>query len=108
MEQRTIDFLKTLKNQNEISEKNYVHLYPSGSKPRIFYGLGKTHKTLENGIPIFRPTLSATDTATYKLAKFSDKLLKPITTNEFLWNIRSHLLKKLKNLILIFLWLVPM
>ena len=68
-QQRTIDFLKTLKNQNEISGKNYVHLYPSGSEPRIFYGLGKIHKTLEDGIPTFRPALSAIDTATNKLAK---------------------------------------
>ena len=41
MEQRIIDLLKSLKNQNEISEKNYDNLYPSGSKPGIIYGHGK-------------------------------------------------------------------
>ena len=55
MEERIIDLLKSLKNQNKISEKKY-NLYPSDSKP----GLGKIHKSLEDGIPTFRPILSAT------------------------------------------------
>ena len=83
MEQCIIDLLKSLKNQNEISEKNYDNLYPSGSKPGILCGLGKIHKALGNGIPTFCPVLSAIGTPTYNLAKFCDKLLKPITTNEY-------------------------
>ena len=82
MEQRIIDLLKSLGNQNEISEKNY-NLYPSCSKPGLLYGLGKTQKALEDWIPTFSLILSAIDTSTYKLAKFCDKLLKPITTNEY-------------------------
>ena len=82
-EQHIIDLLKSLKNQNEISEKNYDNLYLSGSKPGIIYGLDKIHKVLEDGIPTFRSILSAIGTPTYKLAKFSDKVLKPITTNEY-------------------------
>ena len=35
------------------------------------------------GIPTFRPILSAIGTPTYKLAKFCDKLLKTINTNEY-------------------------
>ena len=38
---------------------------------------------MEDGVPTFRPILSAKGTPTYKLAKFCDKLLKPITTNEY-------------------------
>ena len=83
IEQRIIDLLISLKNQNEIPKKNYDNLYPSGLKPGILYGLGKIHKVLEDGIPTFRPILSAIGTPTYKLAKFCDKLLKPITTNEY-------------------------
>ena len=82
MEQRIIDLLKSLGNQNEISEKNY-NLYPSCSKPGLLYGLGKTQKALEDWIPTFSLILSAIDTSTYKLAKFCDKLLKPIATNEY-------------------------
>ena len=83
IEQRIIDLLISLKNQNEIPKKNYDNLYPLGLKPVILYGLGKIHKALEDGIPAFCPILSAIGTPTYKLAKFCDKLLKPITTNEY-------------------------
>ena len=81
MEQRIIDLLKN--NQNEISEKNYDNLYSSSSKPEILYGIGKIHKALEDGIPNSRPILPAIGTPTYKLVKFCNKLLKPITTNEY-------------------------
>ena len=83
MEQCIIDLLKSLKNQNEISEKNYDNLYPSDSKPGILYRLGKIHKVLEDTIPTFHPILSAVGTSTYKLAKFCDKLPTLITSNFF-------------------------
>ena len=83
MEQRIIDLFKSFKNQNEISEKNYGNLYASGSKPGILYVLVKIHKALEDGIPTFCPILFAVGTTIYKLAKFCDKLLKPITINEY-------------------------
>ena len=53
------------------------------SKPEILCGLGKTHRALEDGIPTFGPLLFTIDTLTYKLANFCEKLLKPITTNEY-------------------------
>ena len=55
-------------------------------KSGILYGLGKIHKALEDRIPTSRPILSAIGTPTYKLANFCDKLLKPITTNEYTIN----------------------
>ena len=58
-------------------------LYPSGSQPNALYRLSKIHKTLEDGIPSFRPILSAIGTLTYKLAKFCGQLLKPLTNNEY-------------------------
>ena len=58
-------------------------MYPPGSKPGILYGYGKIHRALEDGISTFHPILSAIGTSTYKWAKFCDKLLKPITTNEY-------------------------
>ena len=76
MEERIIRFLKSLEDQGEISEEEKNDLYPSGSKARLLYGLAKIHKALENGIPSFRPILSATGTPTYKLAKFCDQFLK--------------------------------
>ena len=65
-----IAVLKSLKNQNEVSDKNYDNLHPSGSKPGMLYEL-----------PTFPPILSAICTLTYKLSKLCDKLLKVIATN---------------------------
>ena len=76
MEQRIPDLVKSLKTQNEISDKNHDTLYQPGLKPGMLYGLGKIHKSLEDGISTFRPILSAIGT-------FCDTLLKPITTNEY-------------------------
>ena len=83
MEERIIRLLKSLEDQGEISEKEKKDLYPSGSQPGVLYGLAKIHKALEDGIPSFRPILSAIGTPTYKLAKFCDQLLKPLTNNEY-------------------------
>ena len=83
MEGRIIDILKNFENQNEIKEKNYDNVYPSSSKRGILYGLGKIHKALADRIPSFRPIVSGIGTPIYKLAKFWDKLLKPIATNEY-------------------------
>ena len=44
---------------------------------------GKIQKALKDGILTFCPILSAVGMPTYKLAKFCDNLLKPITTNEY-------------------------
>ena len=60
MEQHIIDLLKSLKIKMKFQRK---------INKRI--------------IPTFRPILSAIGMPTYKLAKFCDKLLKPITTNEY-------------------------
>ena len=54
-------------DQDEISEKEKKDLYLSGSQLGVLYGLAKIHKALEDGIPSFRPILSAIGTPTYKL-----------------------------------------
>ena len=46
------------------------------------YGLGKIDNAMEDEIPWFRPILSVITTPTYKLPKFCDQLLKPLTNNE--------------------------
>ena len=78
-----ICLLKNLEDQGEISEKEKNDLHPSGSKPGVLYGLAKIHEALEDGMPSFRPILSAIGTPNYKLAKFSDQLRKPLTSNEY-------------------------
>ena len=74
-------FWFTQKIRNETSEKNYGNLYPSRSKPGILYWLGKIRKPMEEGIPIFRPIMSAIGTPTYLLERFCNNFMKPIATN---------------------------
>ena len=82
-EKRVTDLLKKLKNKNAISEESYNKLRLVGSKPETLYGSAKVHKPLINGLPPFRPILSAIGTATHKLAKFLVPVLFDITQNEF-------------------------
>ena len=76
-------FLKILETKKEISSEEYKDLSTSGSRPGIMYGLAKVHKTVTDGLPSFRPILSAIGTPTYKLAKFLVPILEPLTTNEY-------------------------
>ena len=51
--------------------------------PDILYGNRKVYKTVVNNTPKFRPSFSAINTSTYLLAKYSNPILSPLTTNEF-------------------------
>ena len=77
MEERIIRLLKSLEDQDEISEKERSDLYPSAFKPGVLYGLAKIHQALEDGVPI------AIGTPTYNLAKLCDQLLKSVTSNDY-------------------------
>ena len=56
---------------------------PVGTRPGIMYGNCKVHKQQVDDCPPFRPILSALQTPTYKLAKFSVPILNPLTKNEY-------------------------
>ena len=83
LEKRITSELKLLKEKEIIDKSTYKSIKPVGSRSGILYGLGKIHKKTHNGIPPFRPILSAIGTPTYKLAKFLLKILTPSTANEF-------------------------
>ena len=83
MQNRVADVLKNLRDKKEISIEQYKDLSPSGSSPGIMYGLAKVHKIVTDGLPSFRPILSAISTPTYKLAKFLVPVLEPLTTNDY-------------------------
>ena len=83
MENRVTDVVKNLRDKKEISIEQYKDLSSSGSRPGIMYGLAKVHKIVTDGLPSFRPILSAIGTPTYKLAKFLVPILEPLTTNEY-------------------------
>ena len=75
--------LKNLRDKKEISIEQYKDLSSSGSRPGIMYGLAKVHKIVTDGLPSFRPILSAIGTPTHKLAKFLVPILEPLTYNEY-------------------------
>ena len=83
MENRVTDVLKNLRDKKKISSEQYKDLSPSGSRPGIMYDLAKVHKIVTDGLPSFRPILSAIGTLTYKLAKFLVPILESLTTNEY-------------------------
>jgi len=75
-------YLSMLKNKF-IDEVTYSKICPTGSRPGVLYGLAKVHKPTKNGLPPFRPILSAIGTPTYNLAKFLVPLLSEVTTNSY-------------------------
>ena len=80
-EDKLINFLRSLKTQQVISNDTYKLVFPSGSSPGVLYSLPKIHKGLVN-TPV-RPILSSIGTYNYDLAKFFVPLLEPLTKNEF-------------------------
>ena len=59
-----VDFLKKLKEKQEISDKVYSELYPTGSRPGILYSLFEIDKSIFDWVPRFCPILSAIETPT--------------------------------------------
>ena len=83
LEKRITSELKLLKDKKLIGKSTYKSIKPVGSRPEILYGSSKIQKETRNGLPPFRPILSAIDTPTYKLAKFLQKFLTPSTANKY-------------------------
>ena len=83
MENRITHVLKHLRDKNEISIEQYKDLNSSGSRPGIKYGSAIVHKIVTDGLPSFKPILSAMDIPIYKLAKILVPMLEPLTINEY-------------------------
>ena len=75
--------LNDLCEREIFSKQESENLKPFGSQPGILYGLCKVHKAVTEGIPPFRPILSAINTPSYRLATFFVPLLSEFTKNEF-------------------------
>ena len=102
LEKRITSALKLLKDKEIIDKPTCKSIKPIGSRPGILYGSGKIHKETRNGLPPFRPILSAIDTPTYRLAKFLLKFLTPSTANEYTvytpnWSEEVFVIKKVKT-----------
>ena len=68
-----------------LSKNDYKFLKPCDSKPGVMYGMCKVHKvrTDNDGVPPFRPILSATGTCNYNLVKCFVPIWKQFTINEY-------------------------
>ena len=76
------NYLRKIYNRNEITKDQYDNIRPVSTKPARAHGLPKIHKTFDS-LPSSRPIIDTTGTAYQPVAKYLNKLLNPITTNEF-------------------------
>ena len=88
-----------------LKEKGYRKLYPTGSKPGLFYGTAKVHKLkIGEGLKelTVRPIISNIGTTIYETAKYLNTLLTPLTksqynilsTDDFIQKIKSERIPK--------------
>ena len=80
IEDRLNRFLSKIKLKSLITNETYNDLYSMGSSFGIMYGLPKVHKP--RPVPL-RPILAAYNMPNFKLAKFLNPLLFPISLNEY-------------------------
>ena len=92
---------KLLSMKKRFTDSQYKRLYPSSSRPGLFFGLAKVHK-LQNGstnvneLPL-RPVISNIGTTTYELSKYLAKLLQPIAKSEFTIESTKDFVQKIKR-----------
>ena len=86
--------------KKKFTKKTYKKLYPSSSRPGLYFGLAKVHKlkgsTDVNQLPM-RPVISNIGTATYELSKFLAELLKPLTKSEYSIDSTKNFVDRIKQ-----------
>ena len=94
------NILRSLKNNQYLSEEDYKRIYPKSSRPGLFYGTAKLHKLKEidtvESLPL-RPIISNIGTATYKTAKYLATLPSPVTSSEYNIKNSHEFAKSIKN-----------
>jgi hypothetical protein len=87
--------LKYLVDKKYFDNSTRLKITPCGSKAGVMYCLPKVHK---QNTPL-RPIISAIDTYNYKLAKYLDKILKPLVNdNEYILKDTFDFVNKIKEL----------
>ena len=83
-----------------LEKKEYKKLYPTGSKPGLFYGTAKVHKLkIGDGLKELnvRPIISNIGTATYETAKYPNTLLTPLTKSQYNILSTGDFIQKIKS-----------
>ena len=90
-----------LNMKKKFTPTQYKQLYPSSSRPGLYFGLAKVHKVKDvsmdvNELPL-RPVVSNIGTATYHISKYLANLLQPIAKSEFTIDSTADFISKIKN-----------
>ena len=83
-----------------LEEKEHKILYPTGSKPGLFYGTAKVHKLkIGEGLKelTVRPFIFNTGTATYETAKYLNTLLTSLTKSQYNILSTDDFIQKIKS-----------
>jgi len=92
--QKLTSILEDLKQKNKITEEMAVYLTQKQPRCPPIYGFPKTHKI---GIP-FRPIVDFRSATSYKVAVFTSKILKLLTTeHEYTVNNSSHFINNINQ-----------
>ena len=94
-------YKKTLRKiKDKIPSLLYSKINPTGSVPGRFYGTTKLYKLKDNrtveNLPL-RPIISNIGTATYKLAKYLARILKPLGQSQYTIKNSKSFIKTLKK-----------
>ena len=77
-----------------VSEEIYRKIYPSGGQPGAVYGLVKVHKL---GKPL-RPVICMRNTPQYELARYLDRVIKPVIPDAHMLPSTKSFLDKISNI----------
>ena len=87
--------------KKNFSQSEYKKLYPSSSRPGLFFGLAKMHKLREDAFNVdnlpLRPVISNIGTATYEISKYLASLLQPLTKNEYTIDSTKHFIERIRG-----------
>lgn len=76
------EYLRTLKNRNEISEEAFKAMYPKNAKIGRAHGSAKIHKEFTR-IPPLRPIVDTIGSTHYGVGKYISNLLNPLCHNQY-------------------------
>ena len=98
LENKVQKALRTMKEN--LTDNEYKKLYPTGSRPGMFYGTAKIHKMSTNDKVeklTLRPIISNIGTATYEIAKYLSKLLAPLGKSKYTIMNTKEFINRVKN-----------
>ena len=97
LERRITSDLKQLKDEEIIDKNSFNDIKPCRSRSGVAYKLGIVHQATKNGLPPFRPILSAIGMPTYKLAKILLQFLKLLTQNKYIVRDSFHFAEEISK-----------